>query len=236
MVHEYGLACPRCRTADVHANMLGDGESQTRSPNCPNCRGDGWIFRDGTVVRGLATSIRQQNKYLDVGMAQPGDMQFSLAPELGRRVSQGDKFTATWTQPLNEGQTVVRGAATMGENLRLKNNVDTDEDRLWYEPGESVWCEDVHGTVYKADGDFQLGPGRIIKWVGARPAVGVKYVIKYTAYLEWLVFAPPQERVDRDNKDLGPLVFLRKRHVAFVNDSPFITAADRVPLRSRVAC
>jgi hypothetical protein len=241
MIHEIGVACPKCRTSDTHANMLGDGELQTRSPHCKNCNGDGWLFRDPVIVRGLATSIRQQKNILDVGIAQPGDMQFSIGPgflgcgQESRRVGRNDKFTATWSQPLDDGQTIVRAAASMAENIGLDNNVEIDEDRLWYEPDASLWCEDENGVVY-GDGDFTLGPGRVIKWIGNAPRQGVKYSIKYTAYLEWLAWAPPMERVDRNNEDMGPLIFLRKRHTALINTSPFITSSDRIPLLSRVEC
>lgn len=243
MVHEMGLACPHCRTSDVHANMLRDGQSQTRSPNCSKCGGDGFLFRSPDLIRGLAVSIRQQRNVHDVGESQPGDMQFSIAPDFGgcgsngfRRISRDDKFTATWDQPLHEGQTIVRGAATMNENLRLSNNVSLNEDRLWYEPSDSLWCEDQNGVVYHKDADFVLGPGKVIRWVGNQPVKGTKYVIKYTAFFEWIVWAPPMDRVDRDNRDLGPLVFLRKRHIAYVNDSPTITDLDRVPLSTRITC
>lgn len=242
MIHEIGVACPRCRASDVHANMLRDGQAQTRSPNCLNCGGDGWMFRNPSLVRGLASSIRQQRNVHDVGEAQPGDMQFSVGPgffgcgEEQRRVTRDDKFTATWDQPLDEGQTIIRGAASLSDNSRLINNVNPDEDRLWYEPARSLWCEDENGETYTQGGDFVLGPGKVIKWVGKQPDVGTKYSLKYTAYFEWIVWAPPQERVDRNNRDLGPLVFLRKRHVAFINDSPLITESDRVPISTRIAC
>lgn len=242
MIHEIALSCPKCRTSDTHANLVRDGLFQTRSPNCPSCFGDGWLYRSPFVVTGLATSIRQQNNIIDSGIAVPGDMQLSLSPNtfmrLGsvRMVSQYDKFTATWPQPLDGGQTIVRGAAHIDDNVRFVRNVSTDEDRLWYEPNAGIWCEDENGVSYEPSADFVLGPGRVVKWVGNRPVDGVKYVLKYTAFLEWLVFSPPQERVDRDNADLGPLVFLRKRHIAAVNDSPFITDTDRVPLSKRVNC
>jgi hypothetical protein len=189
----------------------------------------------------LAVSIRQQRNILDAGVAQPGDMQFSPGPgEAGgcgstRRVGNGDKFTATWDQPLDDGQTIVRGAAHMDENLRLEFNVNPDEDRLWYEPGSALWCEDEDGVVYKP-GDFELGPGRVIHWVGNRPQIGTKYTLKYTAYFEWIVWAPPQERVDHANLDLGPLIFLRRRHIAFINTSPLIVESDRRPLSARTTC
>ena len=239
MVHEVGLACPRCRTSDVAANMLQDGQAQTRSPNCPGCGGDGKIYRDPVIVRGLATSIRQQRNVHDMGEAQPGDMQFSIGPgffgsgQSTRRVSRDDKFVATWDQPLDEGQTIVRGAATLSDNLRVFNNVNPDEDRLWYEPATALWCEDEAGVQYQIGQDFTFGPGRVIRWIGSSPEIRTKYTIKYTAYMEWIVWQPPQERNERDNRDLGPLVMLRRRHVAFVNDSPLITESDREPLSAR---
>ena len=242
MIHEIGISCSRCRTADVAANMLRDGQSQTRLPNCRVCGGDGWVFRDAYLVRGLATNIRQQNNVLDVGVAQPGDMQFSLPADFSscgkgnRRVAKGDRFTQTWPLSLDDGQTIVRGAATLNENIRLTDNVTSEEDRLWYEPASSMWCEDENGVVYNEGGDFVLGPGKVIKWVGNAPKVRTRYAIKYSAYFEWLVFAPPFERVDVNNKDIGPLVFLRKRHVAFINESPYITDADRQSFSKRVAC
>jgi hypothetical protein len=244
MIHEIGIACAKCRTSDPNANLLGDGKLATRLPNCPRCGGDGWLYRDATVVAGLATAIRQQNNVVDAGVIKPGDMQFSIGPGFftvertgaaDRRVSQNDKFTQTWSAALDEGQTFIRGAASLGENLRLQPAHHPAEDRLWYQPAHALWCEDENGTEYFEGSDFLLGPGRVIKWVGNQPTIGGKYVLHYTAFFEWLVWAPPQERVDRDNKDLGPLIFLRKRHVAYVNDSPFLTSADRVPLNKRIA-
>lgn len=242
MVHEIGVACPKCRTSDTAATMVDDGQFQTRSPNCPNCV-DGWLFRDPVKVRGLVTSIREQKNVLDVGLAQPGDMQFSPAPGTlatcgasGRRIARGDKLTATWSQPLDDGQTIVRGAAQLGDNPRLANNVNPAEDRLWYEPAEVLWCEDENGIVYQGGTDFLVGPGRVLQWVGEQPSVRTKYVIKYTAYFEWLVFVPPQQRVDKDNRDLGALIFLRRRHVAFLKESPYVQDGDRVSLSSRVSC
>jgi hypothetical protein len=192
-------------------------------------------------MTGLAVGIRQQRNIMDAGVAQPGDMTFS--PQLSvsscinpnRRITAYDKFTALWDQTLDDGQIIVRGAGTRHDNKHLKTYLLDNEDRLWYEPATAIWVEDEDGTVYRA-GDFKLGPGKIIQWTGNQPQVGQKYSIKYNAYFEWIVYQPPQERVDRDNRDIGQLCMLRKRHVAFVNDSPFGTASDKIPVQSRVTC
>ena len=132
------------------------------------------------------------------------------------------------------GASVNNVAALTGDVLFVNGRyLDLGEHDFSGKTEEAGVCE--NGVVY-VTGDFELGPGRVIRWVGDQPAVGVKYTLKYTAYFEWLVWAPPQERVDRDNRDLGPLIFLRRRHVANVNDSPFITASDRIPLIGRVEC
>ena len=240
MLHEIGIACSKCRTEDVYEGMSGDGKTR-RSPNCGACV-DGWLFRSPLVVRGLASSVRQQKNILDAGLAQPGDMTFSIGPDFSdcgaetRRVGRDDKFTATWSQPLNDGQTIVRGAATFHENFELATGISESEDRLWYEPESSIWCEDENGRVYVEGSDFLLGPGRVISWLADGPDVGTRYTIKYNAFFEWLCFQPPQERRDRDNRDLGPLIFLRRRHIAFINDNPVISPEDRVSITSRTSC
>lgn len=240
MLHEIGMACAACRTEDVFEGMQGDGKTR-RSPNCEVCI-DGWLFRSPLVIRGLVTSVRQQKNIIDAGLAAPGDMLFSPEPpdtecdQENRRYSQDDKFTATWSQPLQEGQTIVRGAATFRGNNVLNTQIDITEDRLWYEPESALWCEDENGRVYLEDSDFELGPGKVIRWIGTSPVMGERYTLKYNAFFEWLAFAPPQERRDRDNRDIGPLIFLRKRHIAFVNSSPIIKDDDRIDLQSRLDC
>ena len=137
----------------------------TRAPHCNNCGGDGMLFRKPQVVTGLAVGIRQRRNVLDIGETQPGDMQFSIdfkvldasCDSTVRRVSRDDKFTATWYQPLDDGQILVRGAAALSDNARLINNVDDSEDRLWYEPASAIHCEDENGVVYNQNSDFELG-------------------------------------------------------------------------------
>ena len=242
MLHEIAISCT-CRVEDTYAGIKGDGQERRREPFCPRCRGDGWLYRSPRVIKGLTTSIRQQRNILDAGIAQPGDMMFSpstadtdCSDHGDHRIGSWDKLTATWDQPLDDGHVLVRGAGTANENLGLETFLTKDEDRLWYEPKSSVWCEDETGTVYSEGADFELGPGKIIRWIGSRPYAGKRYTIKYNAFFEWIVFQPSQERIDRDNANLGQLVFLRKRHIAFVNDSPMATAEDKISIQSRVNC
>ena len=240
MFHEIALSCPSCNTSDPHMALLKEGLQL--DPNCAKCGGAGELFRDPKVVLGLATSIKKTTQVSSDGWANPGDMTFSLGTEFlklnggRRRVGRNDKFTALWAQVVDDGQTIVRGAATLGDNIRFSNNVQSLEDRLWYEPESSIWCEDENEVVYHQDSDFVLGPGRIIKWVGNTPAVRTKYVLKYSAYFEWIAWNPADDRVDRGNKHVGPLVHLRKKHVVNINESPVIEDADKLSVFSRVEC
>lgn len=238
MLHEIAFSCT-CRVEDPFAGLKNDGKENRRDPYCRRCRSDGWLYRQPRVVKGLATSIRQQRNILDAGVAQPGDMQFSPSLEAPdcvtpyRSIGAYDKLTATWSQPLDDGHVLVRAAA---QGLDIPTGLKQNEDRLWYEPAFAIWCEDEDNIVYTEGSDFELGPGKIIRWVGRQPAPHKRYSIKYEAFFEWIVFVPPQERRDRDDENIGQLVFLRKRHIAIVNDNPLTLPEDHVSIQSRVNC
>ena len=241
MIHEIGLACT-CRVEDVFSSTRDDGVDRRREPFCSRCGQDGYIFRNPQIVRGLFTGVRHQRNVLDAGVYLPGDAIFSPAPNLGscdrnsRSVGTADKLTATWDEPIDEGHVLVRGSGSKAAAGGVITMLDDNEDRLWYEPASSIWCEDENGIVYEEGQDFELGPGKVIRWTGNKPIVGQRFTIKYNAYFEWIVFQPPTERVDRDGADLGKLVNLRKRHVQLINGSPFATSEDKISLQSRVNC
>lgn len=233
MLHEIAVGCT-CQVEDVYAGLKDDATERRRQPFCPRCGGTGWLYRDPVVVKGLLSSVRQQRNILDAGITQPGDAIFSSPIDMGeRKIGTWDKLTSLFGQPLDSGHVLIRGSGTAGENARIKTDLNDDEDRLWYEPESAIWCEDDAGVVYHEGADFTFGPGKIIKWSGNQPHKGQPYVIKYNAFFEWIVYNPPQERRDLNEKDLGPLIMLRKRHIAFVNASP---TGSGQSLQSRIAC
>jgi hypothetical protein len=148
-------------------------------------------------------------------------------------IASHDMITFLWPQPVGDGQVIVRGAGTASDNSQRETFLQTNEDRLWYSATEGIWCEGDDGVRYYPEGDFLLDGSKIIKWVGNQPQVGQSYVLKYAAYLEWIVFDPPATRRDR-NRDLGSRVALRKRHVALVNNDPRPRVGDNIPFCARI--
>ncbi len=244
VVHEIAITCT-CRITDTYAGLKEDGKQRRAGWSCPRCGDSGWLYRDPVLLTGMVTGIRQQKNILDIGVYKPGDMLLSPLPTSGsscgdtsfsRKIGMSDKITATWPQVIDDGIVIIRGAASTGENTNLKNSLAIDEDRLWYEPASAIWCEDDQGNTYTEGSDFTLGPGRIIKWVGNQPALKQAYTFKYNGYFEWIVFANPQERIDRNGDDLGQAVMLRKKHVVSVNSEPTGSDSDKTSFRSKVSC
>lgn len=241
MIHEIGMACT-CRVGDVYASTRDDGVEKRREPFCSRCGADGYIFRNPALIRGIFTNARHQRNILDAGIYQPGDAIFSPSPnnsECGqenRIIGTIDKLTATWPEPLDDGHVLIRGSGSKAAADGIITELEENEDRLWYEPANSIWCEDENGIVYNEEADFELGPGRIIRWIGQSPDIGTRFVIKYNAYFEWIVWQPPVERRDRDAANLGELINLRKRHIQLINTSPYATSTDKESLQLRVKC
>jgi hypothetical protein len=187
--------------------------------------GEGYIYRKPRKVVGLVTGIKESKTHMEGGWLLPGDAILSVKP--GVQVAGGDRLTATWPQPVPDGQVIYRGAAHLNDNSSKQLNLEENEDRLWYNAASSICCVDVDGNEYSSDGDFTLDSSKIIKWHGDQPAQGKTYTLKYNAYLEWIAFIPPEIRVDR-GRDIGTRVGLRKKHVHNANANPTALATDRV--------
>lgn len=229
VIHESAIACPSCRGEDLFsANVMWEGSPRkVRSLRCGKCSGDGFLYRNAKVLRGLVTGIQAgaNRQLIDAGFMVPGDCTFSPPPKSGSIIHDFDKITFTHAQSINDGQVILRGAAHIGNNKQLATDLEENEDRLWYLGDNAIWCEDEHGTLYQQDLDFKF-KGKKIQWTGKAPKVGVYYTLKYMAYLEWMAFASPMERFDHGT-NLAPKVMLRKKHVWFSTGSPAETPAER---------
>ena len=224
---ETAVACP-CRSGDLYsALILKDGKpGNQRILDCPNCQGDGFLYRNARNVSGLVTALDpgRNRQLFEAGYAVPGDVTFSPSSRAGF-LTDFDKVTFCFSSPVNEGQVIMRGSHTLENNAEYVTDLDTAEDRLWYRPSCSIWCEDINGVVYSQGADFVF-EGKKIQWVGAQPDIGTLYTLKYTAYLEWVAYASPFQRMD-NNRNMGQRVMLRKKHVTFTTDSPMDSPAHR---------
>lgn len=231
VIHEIGLKCT-CGLEDTYAGQM----ERTHIPRtrkiyrCDICGGSGNIYRNPKRIIAIITDIRENISREESGWLVPGDCIMSVKP--GYKVSSSDLITFTWSQPLPEGQVILRGAGTTSDNSSRKTNLEENEDRLWYSADSAIWCEDEDGVVYHGGSDFVLDGSKIIKWQGRAPIKNKRYVVKYNAFLEWEAFAPPNVRRDRD-RSLGDRVLLRKLHIARVNEDPTITQRDRVTFCTR---
>lgn len=159
-----------------------------------------------------------------MGYAVKGDMVFSPSFAAGL-ITDLDKITLTHSTPLDAGQVVRRNSAHLEDNSTLDIGVEPNEDRLWYHGDCAVHCEDIDGRVYAQGADFVFD-GHKIRWVGTSPAHNTLYVIKYTAFVEWIAWATPHERYDF-GRTLAQKVVLRKKHVAILSGSKAHTPQER---------
>ncbi len=233
VIHEIGLRCT-CESGDSYGSYIEQTHAINRRSgfNCERCMGDKTIFRDPKKIIGMITSIKENKIIHEAGWLMPGDCIFS--PKLNYIISAGDLITFTHIHPIPDGQVITRGAANMEGNASLTTYLDDDEDRLEYHAHDGIWCEDEDGVTYQNNYDYLLDSSKIIKWIGASPAKGKVYTIKYRGYLEWVAFTPPSERVDRSD-DLGQKVFLRKRHIAILNNDPRPRVNERVLFCNKVS-
>lgn len=232
LIHEVGLRCP-CNNEDTMAGQINRGDRVPRRRTtfrCSRCDGSGYIYRNAKKIVALITNISEDYQRTEAGWGVPGDAIMSVKPNYV--VSSGDLITFTWSQPLTEGQVIVRGAATLSDNTARKTQAEENEDRLHYNADKAIWCEDDDGKIYRP-GDFTLDGSKLIKWGANQPRKGLAYTLKYTAFLEWEAFVPPAVRRDRD-RDLGTRVILKKRHIATPNEDPTIRQRDKVPFCARL--
>lgn len=169
-------------------------------PNCREHDNGGWLYAAESTITGLVTDISQKRELMETGVFMPGDCVFS--PISTDTVSEGDKIIFTWPLPHGQGDPLVRS-----------NNTS---DNLYYEAVKGLFCIDEDRKIYKQDIDYQLDGKNIIwDWIGkpgSKPGYGIRYTIKYTAYIEWIVFVPPIERISA-GEDIGSKVMLRKKHL-----------------------
>jgi hypothetical protein len=230
VIHETAVACP-CRKEDFFAGLIHHNGrlAKARTFYCPNCSNNGFLYRDARPVLGMITSVNSGNRSLiEFGRAEPGDLVFSPSLDAGR-ISDFDRITMTYPAPVDDGQQIMRNVANLGENQSKNLGMAADEDKMWYQANEAIWCEDENGIRYIQGSDFAFVEKKI-KWIGNRPDDGTWYTIKYTAFLSWISYITQQTRFDQA-RNLAPKVVLKKEHVAFGNEKAS-TPAERKTLEA----
>lgn len=240
LIHSIGLIC-FCRSSDPYAGFENDGKSSRPDYFCTHCGGTGYQYRNSRLVMGMLTSWRQQKNNLEQGIQVPGTMSFSPSFEgdscdntAYTKYSMYDKLTSTFAVAI-DSQVIIRNAANTGTNASLNTGLLINQDLLNYQPDSIVHCEDQNGRVYKQDGDLTLGPGRTVNWINPPPD-GTRVMIKYTGFIEWIINAPPMERIDYNNKDLGQFMQCQKRDVVFLSNSPLATVDALTPWNAKIGC
>lgn len=211
IIHEMAASCPKCRKGDEADPILFNSF-------CDNCE-NGWLYRNPRRIQAIVTSISQSRDLGEFGFAVPGDCVISPPPNMRPQISEFDRITFTWPQPTGDGEVIVRGA----DYKRFKergglHTLEATEDVLHYFAGNALIVEDENGVQYYQDADFEF-EGKVIRWIGNAPIVNTRYVIKYEAFFQWIIIAPPLERRDA-GKNLGPRAIARKVHVLLSGDDP----------------
>lgn len=191
--------------------MSGTGTDGQPNLNCAACGGLGyWYPNPAQTLAVILTEVKQAFQLTEEGWAMPGtDLIAGFAPAASLP-AYGDLIWPTrWRQgePF-EGQRVVRGSGST--------------DALWYTATTVDYCATVDpttglATVYQPGVDFSVS-GKTVTWLGTtnQPPAGSLYTIRYNAQFEWVVYQPPQVRLERATS-LGPQAILRKRHVVLAN-------------------
>lgn len=171
-------------------------------PNCNAHEVGGYLYVNERPLVGLVTGISGKKELMATGLFLPGDCIFS--PLSGEPIAEMDKIVFTWPLPFGSGDPLRRGAE--------------DSDVLFYEAAKSIFCIDENRVIYTEGVDFRFAGREIVwKWedkdpAGKRPAFGVRYTVKYSAFLEWIAFFPPDHRISH-GEDIGAKVFLRRKHL-----------------------
>jgi hypothetical protein len=188
--HQVGMLCP-CH----------DDQGQP-DPNCDLHERGGWFYAEEEAIVGLVTSIAAHKDWLEAGIALPGDAVFS--PLTHNTVSEGDKIIFTWPLPFGQGDPLVRGSGSA--------------EKLYYPAVKGIYCLDEQRIKYVENVDFRF-VGRTIEWSwpgksveGKKPSLGIRYTIKYMAFIEWIAVDPPTTRISK-GQDIGSKVLLRKKHI-----------------------
>ena len=202
-----GMWCSCTSQVDSLGNPNPIPDPSQADPTCQVCGGLGWfVMSPPQTIHGVISKYVQDKDMESPGFIDDGTLVFSQPPGVGTRLSDLDLIIPQWPDGVTYmGQDVARGAGV--------------SDDLQYQVAKviSVTQSDPStGAVTTYDPSDYTTSGRQITWIGASPALGTVYSIKYTTFYEYVCYIPPQERFERAT-DLGQRVILWKRHIKYPN-------------------
>lgn len=175
-------------------------------PDCFLCFGRGQVYASALPMVGMVTAIKREKELLEAGIAQPGDLVFSPSPKETRMLSEGDVIElGTWSGQPFQGELIKRARGGL-------------VDMLAYPPVTIQRCFTVDQSAqtqrdFTSPTHFSVN-GKLLTWTATaanRPLADQVYSLAYTARVEWVVFLPPQDRIE-GAVNLGQKVMLRARH------------------------
>lgn len=206
-----GSWCSCAATEDGLGNELPYPTPDQADPTCLVCGGSGYfVFGPATEIVGVVSKVNPDIDLIPEGFNMDETLILSQQPDVSPRVSTLDLIVPEW--PLGQtfmGQLIVRGTDSA--------------DSLFYEASkvESVSQSNAAtgAVVQYTDGTDYTVSGASITWIGATPAVGTVYSIKYAPEFQYVCFVPPMTRVERGT-DIGQRVIMYKRHMLYPNTVP----------------
>ena len=182
-------------------------DPSTSDFTCPRCQGLGHFYPYPAQLKMITTTNPNFSREIMSipGFVIPGDMVMVMRPLRGNNILAVDFDKVVWARQdavPSDGENVLADAS--GVDVLKETPIlvidafgaDQNNALLTFTPGT----------------DFTVA-GTIVTWLtGNRPRPGLYWTIRYTYQPEWIVFAPPTEKFER-NTSLGQTVLVRRKVV-----------------------
>lgn len=222
LVHYYpGHKCSCSAEEFTQSDNLDQGtiakdSLRTRSV-CPICRGNGWWWDELIKFKAIITDINLRNArdLMVAGMTGPGDLILSPPPLTLRNIQVRDF-----------GKLILpnRGGQTYEGDVIVRGQYD-DESPIDYTlyPIASIQLVSWHNAelanpviircIEGIDYSYTKADNKITWLEDAQhaPPVNTRYTVSYNAFFEWIVFVPPNPRLE-SGTHLAPRILLRRKH------------------------
>jgi hypothetical protein len=163
--------------------------------SCTLCGGYGIYYYDPAEIKALYTSLDFGRNLQVYGLIDEVLLNATFRDD--HAVGDGDRFIPEY-EIVIEQEMFTRG--------KIRPGGGSDESIMYRYPVELLKIVDQNGVSYTPEIDVGLsadaaGYTRLINWITAGPAAGVRYSVRYSARAEFEVFlTQPRVRVEYDIK------------------------------------